>query len=117
MQSKNPEYNQNYLIKLKYIITGVIPPRYKKYGMDFPPKYGQNLENMDIFNALLNHFVPVLGILGEFVTICACSSLHIRQKRTSMVGVHTDSELRSMVYIFNLRQHYLTDQKKIMKDI
>ena len=50
----------------KILCSGVIPPGYKKYGIDFFPKYGQKLENMDIFNALYNHFVPVLCSFGNF---------------------------------------------------
>ena len=77
--------------------TGVILPSYKKYGMDSYPKYGQKLEKYGPFQRNLKHFVAVLGIFGKCVTIYICSSLHVRQNCTNMVGVHTDSELRSMV--------------------
>ena len=41
--------------------SGVILQGYKKYGMDFFPKYEQKLEKYGHFQCPLKSFVPVLG--------------------------------------------------------
>ena len=56
--SVRPKYDQGgllegYTVKLQaltiQLYAGVIPPRYKKYGMDFFLKYGQNREKHEHF--------------------------------------------------------------------
>ena len=62
--------------------------------MDFFPKYGQKLENMDNFNALYNHIVPVLCSFGNFFSgQFGYFGYVYTKKHTNIVGVYTDSKL------------------------
>ena len=74
---KPSSLGENLCAKWDRLVLGVVPPRYKKYGMDFFlfQNIDINYKNMETLKDYLNNFVQVLGIIGPLLTICVCSSL------------------------------------------